>query len=410
MDATKSQKTDRAGLVVDVKILALVGMAAIPGVAQAQEGGLGPTGVHVGAFLFEPSVTLSEVYDDNIFATDGGQEDDFITSIEPALEISSLWSRHALNFKTGIASSFYAHNSSENHTNFFATLEGKLDITRLSNFSAKINYQKLIEARTDTNANPNAAEATEYQRYDAGLLFTQQFNRFTLKIGGAATYFDYDDTETRSGTPIDNDARDRTDVAGTLDLGYEFSPGYSAFVRQTVDWRKYERSVASGRDSAGYTTDFGVRLEVTRIIAAEVFGGYMVRNYDSFEDQSGFSFGANLIYDVAEGTRIQLNAGRDFQETTAIGASGYLVSTLFAKVEHEVLRDQVIRAQVSYTNNDYSGIDRKEDIYGGGFGYMWYFGQRISLGVNYDYQTRDSSVVDSDYARNKISLDVTLRY
>ena len=223
-------------------------------------------------------------------------------------------------------------------------------------------------------------------------------------------YLDYDDTATLAGVPIDNDAQDRYELDGTIDFGYEFSPGYSAFIRQTVGVRRYERNISQGKDSVGYATDIGLRVEVTRLVAAEIFGGYMMRDYDAFKDETGFGFGLNLIYDVERGTRIQVNSSRSFEETIFSNSSGYTSSNFAVIFERELSYALVGTASAYYTKNDYADINQEEEVYGGHLGLKKYLTRNLALGVGYDFDMRDSSAANRDFERNRIGIDATFRY
>src|SRR3546814_8720288 len=77
---------------------------------QAQEGdepvavfdqpreGLDPKGLDLGGFRLFPSLTVSETYEDNIFAEEDDEEADFITAIPGGALLRSEWTRHDLAF------------------------------------------------------------------------------------------------------------------------------------------------------------------------------------------------------------------------------------------------------------------------------------------------------------------------
>ncbi len=59
---------------------------------------LDPRGIRTAGFLFYPKFAVTEKYDDNIFSTETGEEDDFITIVSPSFWLRSNWRNHALNF------------------------------------------------------------------------------------------------------------------------------------------------------------------------------------------------------------------------------------------------------------------------------------------------------------------------
>ena len=73
-----------------------------PAVAQGQEvGPYDPLGIRAGGFLIYPSLSVSEVYDDNVFAVDNNKDDDLITLIQPGVRAVSNFSRHRLGLTAG---------------------------------------------------------------------------------------------------------------------------------------------------------------------------------------------------------------------------------------------------------------------------------------------------------------------
>ena len=60
----------------------------VPAVALAQEvGPYEPLGIRAGSFLIFPSLNVSEIYDDNVFASDNNTDDDLITVISPQVRV-----------------------------------------------------------------------------------------------------------------------------------------------------------------------------------------------------------------------------------------------------------------------------------------------------------------------------------
>ena len=91
---------------------------------------LDPLGIRAGAFLVFPELTIEEIYNDNIFAENGDETDDFITSLRPEVTVESNWSRHALAIAGGGDFGFYAQNSDENYQDWFAATNGRFDVSR----------------------------------------------------------------------------------------------------------------------------------------------------------------------------------------------------------------------------------------------------------------------------------------
>src|SRR3546814_9572527 len=88
-----------AGLCVAVAmpVQAQEGTAPVAVFDQPREG-LDPKGLDIGAFRLFPSLTVSEPFDDNIFAEEYGEQVDLITAVTGAVVARSQWTRHYFTF------------------------------------------------------------------------------------------------------------------------------------------------------------------------------------------------------------------------------------------------------------------------------------------------------------------------
>src|SRR3546814_17157041 len=88
-----------AGLCVAVAmpVQAQEGTAPVAVFDQPREG-LDPKGLDIGAFRLFPSLTVSETFDDNIFAEENGEQVDLITAVTGAVAARSEWTRRDFHF------------------------------------------------------------------------------------------------------------------------------------------------------------------------------------------------------------------------------------------------------------------------------------------------------------------------
>lgn len=369
-------------------------------------------GIHAGAFTIFPQASVSEKYNDNIYATDTNEQDDFITVLSSSASINSNWSRHALKLDAGVSKYIYADNTGENRLDWNVGAHGVLDIRRDTRFSAGATYAQLHEDRGDPNSPAAAAEPTEYDLFGATAAFDQRFNRLTARLSGTYSNYDYKDVPSIAGPLIDQDDRDRVEYEEALRLGYDVSPDTNVYVQGTVNQRDYDLdppAVAINRDSDGYNVVVGSDFRLSSLAQGSVFVGYQQQSYDNsaFSDVSGLSYGADVEWYVTPLTTVTFSAASTVEETTTVGASGYLQQMGGIRVDHELLRNLILNGRVSYSVADYEGVNRTDNTIGAGLGFDYLLNRNLSLGFGYDFAKKDSDAIGEDYTRNQIGLTLT---
>jgi hypothetical protein len=384
-----------------------------------------PVGIRRGSFVFYPRGTLQVQYDDNIYATDKNPKDDLITILSPALAVRSDWTNHALNVDVNYSAGMYASQQQELFMDYSASIDGRLDITRNSSFSGALSVSHEHEERGSPDE-VFGREPTEFTVYTAQGGYFHRFNRVTTLLEGTYNRLDYRDVAQGPGTQgvrgsfvipsasgqINNDDRDRDEYDLTARAGYEIQPGYEAFLRGTYNWRDYlQRRDDAGfkRDSEGYRVEAGARLDLTGIIFADIFAGYLRQNYEDSDLKTvdGWLAGLTGYWNVTGLTTITGSINRRVSETTQPDASGSLDTDFSINVDHELRRNVILSGGLRYANSDYKGFNREDDLYSGNIGATYLINRNAQIRAAYTHTTRESNRANLDYSRNIVLL--TLR-
>lgn len=373
-----------------------------------------PLGVRLGGFFLYPSAAVSEIFRDNIFYSSGDKDADLITVLSPALRLKSNWNVHALNLFADADIGRYAFNSGEDYNDWRSGFDGRVDIDRSMNIAGGFKYLQLHEARSSPDQT-TAAEPVEYTQYGPQATFTKRFNRLQVQIGGELAYLDFDDATTRAGASVNMDDRDRRETRETVRLGYEIAPRYEAFVKGTLNQRKYDTTPDDSgrdRDSDGWETVAGVALNPGGVTFGNLFVGYMRQSYDDagLNTVSGPSFGGDITWNPTRLTTVNFLALRTIEETTVSGASAALSSKFRATVDHELLRNVVLSAGAEYRNDDFEGVSRKDDYFVGFGGGDYLFNRHLRARLRYTYDRRDSDAANGDYTVNTVVLRLLAQY
>ncbi len=376
-------------------------------------------GVRAASFLIYPRLGVQEVYDDNIFATDRDEKDDFITLVDPGLDIVSDWNKHAFDLHADGTIGRHADQGGEDFEDLSVGANGRLDITQRAILRTGVSYNRLHEGRgsPDDVRRQGGSPPVEPTVFDIGsafLTYEQRLGRFLLELNGTADQLDYDNVKTEDGGTINNDDRDRAIIVGDLKLGYEFVPGYTAFVRGAVDHRRYDNPPAFNqldRDSDGFLIEVGTDLDLTGVLFGDVAIGYRSQDYEDprLDTVEGVAGGASLTWTPTGLTTVSASITREIIETTAGAAAGIFETSGRLVLDHELLRNLLLQARVSVVDDDFQGIDRSDTYIAAGLGANYLMNRYLRLDLNYDYLDRGSDAQGQDFVDNKISLGMLVQ-
>ncbi len=399
------------------------GALSAPGLAQAQEPSpnvpvterprpeFDPLGIRAGGFLVFPSITVSETFDDNVFATPDDEESDFITLIQPRVRVTSNFPRHALGLTLGSDVAFYASESDENYQDFFLSGDGRLDITRESALRASTTVGRFHQGRDDPE-DVATDEISTFFRYGGEVSFEQLFNRLNYRLTGAIDRVDFEES-------FDRDL-DRTEYDALARVGFFVSPRFNTFVegRYNLEDRDVEPGdlvngapVLFDRDSHGWEARVGTEVDITAVLFGEAFVGYRQQYFDddAFDDEDGISFGANLTWNPTLLTTLRLTGGADFVPTRVADASSNFRSAIALRVDHELLRNLLVGGTVGYVRDDFSEIDRVDDTINAGASITYILNRNLAVEGAYLFTDRSSDFDPEEFTRNRITLSLTAR-
>lgn len=364
-------------------------------------------GMLVGSFVLDAGAEVSAQYDDNIFATSRNKVDDIVTTVSPFLSLQSVWQKHEIKLDAGAAIGRYADRTSEDFEDLSAGIEGRYDLTGGSNLFAGARASREHESRESPD-DVSGREPTLYRRFETFAGTLQRFGATSIRLGGTWQRYDFDDVGALGGS-INNDDRDRDIFELGSRVGYRIGGGYEPFVQGAVNWRRYDTSVDDfgfDRESSGLGVAAGLRFEVAPGIDGEVLVGYLRQNYHdaAFDNRSALDFGGRLSWRLAPNTRTTFSVDRTLEETTIIGSSGYLNTTASVSIDHAIARDLVLSASASYSNADFAGLDRVDEMMGVGAGLKYFVTPNFYVGTDYRFIRRESNVAAANFDENLITL------
>lgn len=377
-----------------------------------------PPGIPAGGLTLYPAVGIQVHRNDNVFADETGTVEDLIVRVKPSLELRSDWSRHRLRLRADATLGRYADFDNEDYDDYIVGADGRVDVTRDNYVSGEAFHARRHEDRSSPD-DADAAEPTVYHDTTARAGYFHKLNRYSVRVNGSLKRFEFDDVQALTSMgfrTIDNSDRDRDVLNGSIRLGYEIVPEYEAFLRGSVNDAAYEQELdRSGfaRDSHGYELTTGAAVDIPGVSFGEIFAGYLSQDFDDprFETLDRVTFGGSLTWNVTQLTTLNASLSRTPQATTQAGASTYVDTRFGFEVDHELLRNLLLNADLFYSDQDYSGIPRQDDVFGITLGSRYLLNRNVYASLSYSFDKRDSNLAGSgsDFDRNILRLGIELQ-
>lgn len=373
-----------------------------------------PVGGRIGSFFLYPSLETRIEYDDNILALPSEGEGDVELTLRAAMALQSDWLRHSLEADAYVEQNFHGKFETEDVMEGGARVRGRLDIDRDTSARLVASLDSLAENRANITAAGQAREPTRFRRADALVSLARDVGGIELIGDAQIVALDFDDAITADGGELDQDFRDSVYTRASLAALVEISPRVAGLVRGQIDRLSYvgdaEVPDPFDRDTTGYSLEAGLKLELSNLLFGEVRAGLLHRDIDDpvAEGMTGFSFGANLTWNVTPLTTVRLFGDRQVEEGGSQLVSGNVRSQARIEAEHELLRNLILEARGHLARIDTVGIvDEQADEYSLMVGATWKVDRNFRVFARADRFERFS---DGDFfrefTRNRVTTGV----
>ncbi|NTU77273.1 MAG: outer membrane beta-barrel protein [Alphaproteobacteria bacterium] len=363
-----------------------------------------PIPVTLGSFDLFPSFETGVSYDSNIYAANTETESDAIFTERPGLSAFSNWGRHAL---AGIAYgdlNFFADHTKENFNNAVAQVQGRYDVSAQTWLSGRGGYQHLSTPRSSPD-DAGGSEPATFNVAKGGLSAYRGAGQLKAKLDYDLRRFDFNEVKTSTAT-LDQSGRDRTTHELGGKVSYDLTENLKPYVKTGYNWRRYDHT--ESRSSEGYSAAVGTAADFGGITSLDLYVGWMAQDYDKFTEKKGndaVDFGGRFEWNITGLTSLVLEAGRSIEETTQTNFNSALETGGSATLTHELMRNLLLEADVSFTRSDYNGLgERQDDMLTVGGGSRWLINRYLYSDFVYNWSDRSSSREASEYQRHLVSV------
>jgi len=400
-----------------------IGLCAAGGPAQAQEGqqglegdepvavfnqpreGLTPKGIDLGGFRLFPYATVSETYDDNIFADEDGEQSDFITALTAGARLRSEWSRHDFVFDARVRHEKFLDNDEQDRTEYFLRPSVRFDLGSRDTAEINAEHSRQTVGRDDPEDDGDD-DPTQFNRFEIGGEYINRVNRLFFGINANAQRDDY-------FTSGDND-RDRDEFRFGLPIGYEVSALTDVQIEPFVRRRDFDQDNSDGddRDSLATGALLGIDTEISPLVDVNFDIGFIHNNFDNddFDSRIDLIFGGEAIWYVTPRTTLIGRASRRDLATSTSSASSKAQTSAEFEVQQELQRDLLFGVRLQYINDDFHDTDRNDDRAIGALSLEYLMNRNFSLVGDVRHEERWSNLEGEDFSRNLVTVGLRMRY
>ncbi len=369
--------------------------------------------------------TTGFAYSDNIYRTENDEESDIIAVFRPGVRVRTDLEPYQLDVQALAEAGEYLQESENSYVD--TDLKGRLgyDFTPNTNVyvGARHQFDHIPVGAFTDDPNTQSATPTEYRYMEAYGGVKLDMPSWIAHLHTGIDFYDYDNTNRRDGTLINNDDRDRDEMHLTQRVGYKVHPDAVLFVQGTYNQRNYDNRVDGtllfSRDSDGIEGLAGIKIGEDRDpIYLEMAAGYLQQNYneDVLTDVNGVALRGELGLNPNDDLRIRGVLSRDVRESIIAGSSAYLQTRIGAQVNYQMTQEWLLGSKAGFTLNDFKinpaagGTPRNDYIADASMFADYNFYEDYFIGGEYQFLNRNSTEVNRDYASNVFLVRLGVAY
>lgn len=365
---------------------------------------LEPQGHEVGEFLVFPSVDVTALYDNNIFATSSDRDTDYIGLVEPSIYAETRQDGLAVEGLLSATGSLYMDNSNQDEVELEARVQGRQRVSESGELNAGAAFLRQVVDRADVEEGGGTGDPRIAYRYLAELGYGALAGPWSYGLDGTVRYNDFRGQSDKNRTNYD--------VVGLL--GYQATPSLMPFVEpfaeiidfeQSVDRNGFDRSARRAGARAGALYELGDLLTLEGTVGASRWEFDDAR----FDDEWVWSADGLAGWNVSPVTTLKLGAGRDEVNTTLAGASLKTINSVRVGIEHAFRPHLMAFADAEFSNVDFDNVGREDDDTTLAIGANYLLSRMFWVSAGYTYDQRDSNR-PADYERSIVWLSLRTNF
>jgi hypothetical protein len=367
-----------------------------------------PYNLLVGPVRFRVSATVGVEYNDNVNYADVGKQADWIFT--PNVNVDAIWPVTQLNtlrLDLGLGYGFYVSHTNYDTRGVLIAPNSQIafDIF-VGDF--RINIHDRMSLQQDPVAEGALSNVADYGRFEntAGVSVLWDLNKILLTIG----YDHYTFVSTTSAFNYLN--RNAEELSGSA--AYLVTPTIKVGVEANGVFNYYNQNVLN--DSTDFSVGGFAETEITNNVKLRIAGGYQRISFDhgglvgDINDLSDFY--ANLLLTHRLNAVISQTVSAGHENQLGVNSNYITLNYVRHTVTWNLIRNTLLSTEFFFEDADESGgfINEQFQRLGGAATVGYQLTPHVTLGLRYQYTTKDSDVALRDYNQNRVSFDGTYSF
>lgn len=327
-------------------------------VAEQYDPAYQPLGVRMGSVLVYPSLGITTGATDNVYTTNAFKRSDAFYFLQPVLNVTTDFPKHKIDLLASGDIQRYAHEDLRNQNNYSLMAQGRLDLGRELQITARMQYSKASESPYASDLGTDVSVLSIVTRANPSVQAVYSAGRTRLTARAERIDFDFNDIRFADGSFRNQSERNRTIDRAVGQAEYAVSPSVAAFMQGTYEVTDYKDALRSdgrpNRDSKAYTVLAGINFDLAGLMRGSIGGGYSSRNFDAsfYRTNSAFILQIQAEYFLSPLTTIGIGAQRTIQDSSSPFNGAYSDTRASLNVDHALLRNLILTANLTRVNQE----------------------------------------------------------
>lgn len=385
-----------------------------------------PKGMIIGDLVVLPQLTVSQTYNDNIYASSGTgaseEISDTYTTVAPSINIRTIKDRHFFGLQASAEIFRYMEEETEDRENYLISGGGYFEVKHDLLLPYNVTYQVGHQDRSDNISRIFTEDPLKIKEFSAEAGLSYKPNRLGLQGTGRFIAKRFEDGVSLNDPTFEVVRSDADFNTAELELqaSYDFHANHSAFIRGAVGKTEFEDSIFDDnaqtytgvfRDSTNGRVLAGLITNYKGIVLSDIGVGFAKVDYDSdqIEDVDNFAVDADIDWNITKLTTLGLDVNRSIIQDNEI-VQGIVQTRGTLSVDHELQRNLLLNGYITYLNRDFENITREDDLYRIGLGILYRPSPYFNVGGEYIYTTQDSTSPTNEFDQSAFIVRGTVQY